>query len=375
MIKSTIMDFYKKLTVKIELLNEKDELQEHGSGIICVHGGSYYVLTAYHCLNPKNSETPRPEDWKIRLETEGHEEIEQRRILGESKEKDIAVIEINCPNNEINENRVQLFDGTVSKEKYRFRGFPQFNHYQPHTFHVTENDDNWWVFDQLDISAGRTTGVDILAGASGSGIFFFRRNKYFIVGIAQHLQDIHGTLNEVYVAPISEFKSLLPTSAFTTFSADLLSDWEKGMDKELTDRQIEELKQDQIEWIDNIVRKLQVMYPEQYQQKLNTFLGYYVKGREFFIKQGESNSSFRDALSEMTEEFFNENQPDPKIYVDTASEAETKFNQLKEDLVAEMCEFIPEDSKTNRVSNSYARYRLTERLLVCTLEYIKREKV
>lgn len=369
------MDFYKKLTVKTELLNEKDELQVHGSGIICAHGGSYYVLTAYHCINPKNSETPRPADWKIRLETESGTEISQKSIVGERKEKDIAVIEIECPDAEITQNRVQLFDGTVSKEKYRFRGFPQFNGYQPHTFHVTENDDNWWVFDQQDISAGRTTGVNILAGASGSGIFFYRRNKYFIVGIAQHLQDVHGTLNEVYVAPISEYKCLLPDSAFTTFSADLLSDWEKGMDKDLTERQIEELKHEQIEWIENIVRKLKVMYPEQYQQKLNTFLGYYVQGREFFVKQGESNSSFRDALSKMTEEFFNDNQPEPQIYVDTAGEAETKFTKLRDDLVSEMSEFIPEDNKTNRVSKSYARYRLTERLLVCTLEYIKRQTV
>lgn len=368
-------DFYKQLTVKIQLLDDKDVPQVHGSGIICAHQGIYYVLTAYHCLNPNNGETPRPKEWTIKLKTEGGKEINLLQVRGEIKEKDIAVLQVECPNALITENCVQLFDGIVTQERYVFRGFPQFCNYAPNTFRLSYNDDNWWVFDQQDISAGRRTGVNILSGASGSGIFFCRRNKYFIVGIALRLRDEHGTMNQVFVTPISEFKSLLPATAFTTFSADLLADWEKEMDKELTERQIEDLKQEKIEWIENIVRKLKVLYPEQYQQKLNTFLGYYVKGREFFVKQGESNSSFRDTLSKITEEFFNENQPDPKIYVDTAGEAETKLKQLKEDLVKEMSELIPEDNKNNRVGNSYARYRLTERLLVCTLEYIKRENV
>ena len=369
------MDFYKQLTVQIQLLDDKNEPQIHGSGIIYVYQGVYYVLTAYHCLNPNNGEIPRPKEWAIKLETEDGKTINLLQVIGEIKGKDIAVLQIECPNALITENRVQLFDGMVKQEKYAFRGFPQFCNYAPNTFRLSYNDDDWWVFDQQDISAGRRTGVDILSGASGSGIFFSRRNKYFIVGIALRLRDEHGTMNQVYVTPISEFKSLLPATAFTTFSADLLDDWEKGMDKELTERQIEDLKQEKIEWIENIVRKLKVLYPEQYQQKLNTFLGYYVKGREFFVKQGESNSSFRDTLSKMTEEFFNDNQPDPKIYVDTAGEAEAKLKQLKEDLVKEMSDLIPEDNKSNRVGNSYARYRLTERLLVCTLEYIKRGNV
>lgn len=372
------MDFYKQLTVKIELLNDKDEPQVYGSGIICVHRATYYVLTAYHCINSKDVNgnfIMRPENWKIKLTREDGNKIECIRVVEEIENKDIAVIEIKCPDAQITEDRVQLFDGMVKQEKYRFRGFPHFCHYQPCTIHVSYNDDNWWIFDQHDVSAGRRTGVDILSGASGSGIFFARRNKYFIVGVALHLRDEHGTMNEVYVAPISEYKAILPNDAFATFSADLLKDWEKVMDEDLTSQQIEDLKHEKIEWIENIVRKLKVMYPEQYKEKLNLFLGYYVKGREFFVKQGESNSSFRDALSKMTEEFFKENQPDAKIYVDTAGEAELKFKQLQDDLVNEMCELIPEDNKNNRVGNSYAKYRLTERLLVCTLEYIKRGKV
>lgn len=366
------MDFHKQLTVRIELIDDQGAVQVHGSGVICVHQGSFFVLTAYHCLNPKELKIVRPDNWRIKLFSENGFPINIIRVLEDDK-KDIAVLEVECPNNQITENHVQLFDGLVKQERYAFRGFPFFSDYTPVTFNVTYNDDNWWVFDQQDVSAGRKTGVDILAGASGAGVYFVRRDKIFLVGIAQHLRDKHGTLNQVYVAPISEFKTLLPGSAFTTFSADLLVDWENGMEKDLTEKQIEELKKEEIKWIENIVRKLKVMYPEQYEQKLNTFLGYYVKGREFFVKQGESNYSFRDALSKMTEDFFKENQPDPIIYVDTSGEAEMKFDQLKNNLVKEMSELIPEDTGSNKVGNSYARYRLTERLLRCTLEYIKRE--
>ena len=369
------MSFYKQLTVKIELFDNDDKLRSTGSGIVCVHKNRQYVLTAYHCLNPKDAQGityARPDGWKIRLFTENDIEIEIVGVTGEIKDKDIAIIEVNHSNQDITEDKVQLFTNIVKQEHYCFRGFPKFLNYKAHTFKVSYNDDNWWIFELQDISSERKAAVNLLEGASGSGIFFCRREKYFIVGVALHLHDVEGSLNEVYVAPISEFKSILPASAFTTFSADMLSDWENGMDKDLTEKQIEELKQEQIEWIDNIVRKLKVMYPEQYQQKLKTFLGDYVKGRDFFIKQGESNSTFRDQLSSMTQQFFEDNQPDPKIYVDTAGEAIDDFRQLRENLVKEMSELIPEDNKSNRVCNSYAKYRLTERLLECTLEYLKR---
>ena len=365
------MSYYKQLTVRTELHDADGNLQYTGSGIACAYQMRQYVLTAYHCINPQNS--TRPEDWTICLFTENGQQIQFIRIVGELKDRDIAVIEVEHPDSSITEDRVQLYCTDVYPEKYLFRGFPKFMDYKAHTFQVVYSDDNWWNFVLQDVSAERKSAINLLEGASGSGVLFDRRGKYFIVGIALHLHDTEGSLNQVYVAPISEFKAILPAAAFKTFGADLLKDWEEGMDEELTKKQIDELKQEQIAWIDNIVRKLKVMYPEQYQQKLNTFLGYYVKGREFFVKQGESNSTFRDALSKMTESFFAENQPDPQIYVDTPGEAETKFNSLKDELVNEMSAFIPEDSKNNKVGNNYARYRLTDRLLVCTLEYIKRE--
>lgn len=366
------MPFYKQLTVKIELRDAEGGLKKTGSGIACAFQDRQYVLTAYHCINP-SKDSPRPEGWTISLFTENGQEVGYVDISGELADKDIAVIQVNHPDAQITEDKVQLFADSVLPEKYTFRGFPKFTDYKAHTFNVSYNDDNWWNFFQQDVSAERKSAVNLLEGASGSGVFFSRREKYFIVGVVQHLHDEVGSYNQVYVAPISEYKAILPDAAFKTFSADLLKDWEKGMDNELTKKQIEELKQEQITWIENILRKLKVMFPEQYQQKLNTYLGYYVKGREFFIKQGESNSTFRDALSKMTESFFNEYQPDAQIYVDTACEAEQKFDKLKDELVNEMSKYIPEDNKNNRVGTSYARYRLTERLLVCTLDFIKRE--
>lgn len=375
------MPYYKRLTVKIELLDENSLCKSIGSGIICVYKSCFYVLTAYHCINPKDQSGkvyPRPQNWSLHLSDENGNDFVCKRIVDEINYKDIAVLEIENPNGRfsdgvvIAEDRVQLFTDTAKSEKYLFRGFPDFCQYQPHTFELTCGDDNWWRFVQSDISAGRVTGVDILKGASGSGIFFVRRNKCFIVAVALHLHDTKGTMNEVYAVPVSEYRDLLPADAFKTFSADMLADWEAGMNEENTARQIEELKKDRIEWIDNLVRKLKVMFPEQYLEKLDLFLGYYVKGRDFFIKQGESNSSFREALSKTTDAFFEDNQPDPKIYVDTSGEAVKEFKQLSNDLVKEMSSLIPEDSGGNKVGNSYARYRLTERLLVCTLEYLKR---
>lgn len=370
------MSFYKKLTVKIELKDDNDVLKSIGSGLIIAYRSSFFVLTAYHCLNPKNEDdiiVPRPEGWKIRLYTEKGGNIEIKD-LNENKDDDIALIAIDCPDHDITDNKVQLFTDIVSKEQYIFRGFPAFLGNQPHTFKVSYIDDDYWSFDDKGIDSGRKTGVDLLEGTSGAGVFFCRRDKYFVVGIVRALHDRNGSLNEVKVIPIEKYKRYLPYDAFSKFSADLLDDWQRSLNDDNTAKQIEELKQKQIGWIENIIRKLKVLYPEQYKELLDLFLGYYVSGREFFVKEGNVNPSFWETLKNKTDYFFKTHQQTREIIVDTAGEAKKNYEDLEEKLVRALEELIPEDSGDKQVTTSFARYKLTERLLVCTLDYINRNK-
>lgn len=371
----TIMTYYKQLTVKIELLDENKERYSTGTGILCVHQNVYYVLTAYHCINPKDKNdnvTPRPDGWTFKLYSENDDIIVIKRLVGEIKDKDIAAIEVRLPNTAVTEDKVQLFTDIVKGEKYMFRGFPRAFGFEAHSFHIDYNDDNWWHFVQADISAERKEAIEIMEGASGSGIFFCRREKYFIVGIILHLHDETGALNEVCAAPIEEFKTLLPATAFYKFSADMLEDWEKELDEETTKKQIEELKAQKIDWVDNIQRKLKMMYPEQWVDLYDQYLGYYVMGRDFFIKEGERNKNFRDTLSKRTEKFFSMHQKSPRIYVDTIDSAISKYENLRAELVNSLADLFPEDDANKTIGYSYADYRLSERLLKCFLEYIKR---
>ena len=371
------MSFNKKLTVKIELKDNNGILQGTGSGVIVVHHALYYILTAYHCLNPKDENDvviSRPNNWIIKLWTENGEEIKIKEVK-EWEQDDLAIIEIECPDCEIIENKVQLFTSVVRKEQYTFRGFPAYLNYEPHTFRVSYVDDDYWSFDDKGIDSGRRTGIELLEGVSGSGVMFCRREKYFVVGIVRALHDQYGSLNEFKIVPIEKYKRFLPEDAFSQFSADLLEDWQKSLDKENTTKQIEELKQKKIEWIENIIRKLKVMYPEQHEELLDYFLGCFVEGREFFVKEGKVNPSFWKELKEKTNKFFNMHQPIREIIVDTAGEAKGHYEGLEKKLVAVLEDLIPEDSGDKEIGTSFAKYKLTERLLRCTLDYINRNKL
>lgn len=368
------MSFNKKLTVKIELKDNSDELRETGSGIIVVHHGLYYVLTSYHCLNPKDENdevTPRRDDWIIKLWTENGNEIGIKNIK-ECKLDDTAIIEIECPDIDIVENKVQLFTSVVKNEKYLFRGFPAYLNYEPHTFRVSYIDDDYWSFVDKAIDSGRKTGTELMEGVSGSGIVFCRREKYFVVGIVRALHDKYGTFNEFRIIPIEKYKRYLPEDAFSRFSADLVDDWRKSLDKDNTAKQIEQLKQKEITWLNNIVRKLKVMYPEQHEELLDYFLGCYIEGREFFVKEGKVNPTFWNELKEKTKKFFSTHQPTREIIVDSAGEAKGSYESLEKKLIAALEDLIPEDGSDKEIGTSFAKYKLTERLLVCTLDYINR---
>lgn len=364
------------LTVKILLKDNDGTLQNCGSGIMIVHDGVYYVLTAYHCLNEVDEDKKvhsRPDGWRIELFTENGEELMQKDVK-EDPDEDIAAIIVDKSDNHIDENMVQLFTNTVSKEQYFFRGFPQVTNFEPHTFKVTYIDDDYWTFVNKEIDSGRKAGVELLEGSSGSGVVFSRREKMFVVGIVRALHDYYGSLNEFKVIPIEKFREFLPEEAFSSFSANMLEDWQKGLDNDNTAKQIEELKQQKIDWIENILRKLEVLYPEQYKQLLDVFLEYYVNGREFFVKEGNVNPSFWEMLKAKTDIFFKTHLPVSTIIVDTAGEAKQEHKDLEEKLVKALEELIPEDSGDKLVGTSFAKYKLTERLLVCTLDYINRNQ-
>lgn len=370
------MSLVNKLTVKILLKDYDGAEQNTGSGILVVHHGAYYVLTAYHCINvvgDDNQVSPRPEDWNIELILEAGNGIKIKGI-DENADDDIAAITVDMPEDWIDEHAVQLFTSTVTKEAYLFRGFPAFLNQQPHTFNVSFIDDDYWTFVNKGVDSGRKTGTDLLQGASGSGVVFVRRGKVFVVGIVRALHDSYGSLNEFKVIPIEKYRKFLPDDAFSTFSADMLDDWQKGLDYENTAKQIEELKQQKIDWIENILRKLKVLYPEQHAELLDVFLGYFVNGREFFVKEGNVNPTFWETLKVKTDSFFRTHLPSSKIYVDTAGEAKQEHQTIENKLVKALEDLIPEDSGDKEVGTSFAKYKLTERLLVCTLDYINRNQ-
>ena len=45
------------LSVRIDCVNEKDEIIDNGTGTLFANRGSYYVITAAHCIQDKNTQS------------------------------------------------------------------------------------------------------------------------------------------------------------------------------------------------------------------------------------------------------------------------------------------------------------------------------
>jgi len=188
-----IKDHIKKLTVQIKTP------QERGTGVLIEYQKQYYILTVYHVIFGKKSIAHKVESDEIKVIFENKAEIYIEKII---PKKGLVLLEIDNRNLPFQNSITLLFDNVPYDKKLYIRGFPsKFN--QAHNFEAKCNDDainrESFQIAMRDMTSD-TSGddaIEYMRGVSGSGVFYAKGDRLYLVGLVNALADQAGTFNAI----------------------------------------------------------------------------------------------------------------------------------------------------------------------------------
>ncbi len=206
-----IKDHIKQLTVQVITPKER------GTGVLLFYQGKPYILTAYHVIYGKGKKAAEidGEEIEIRFYNQAQLQISHIKTIG-----NLILLALN-PKELPRFEKVELTH--VSYEPhYYIRGFPSGLD-KAHNFRAKCNDDaldrDRFKIELIDMVSD-TSGEDAISymqGVSGSGVFFGKNNKLYLVGIVNALANQSGTFNAVECVNLRKLltqKSLSKKSSF-----------------------------------------------------------------------------------------------------------------------------------------------------------------
>ena len=196
---------------QIKLLSVKIETKhENGTGVLFLNEDKAYILTVHHCIYGKEKPYHTPVEKDIRI-------IFNPKISNSSLNpisikvygKNIACLEIDTNKIKNKSIKLNLKDDLYYDEKYYLRGYPKAIP-DGKNFNV-EYDDNIdkekfrITVENLTNDTSGDDAVDYIAGLSGSGVFSYKKNKLYLIGLVNNLTNAAGTFDAVDCIKISVF--------------------------------------------------------------------------------------------------------------------------------------------------------------------------
>ncbi len=186
-----VKDQIKKLTVQIVTPKER------GTGVLIMYQNKPYILTVRHVIYGKAKRAKEIESDEVEFVfyNQARHYAKGIKSIGE-----LILLELN-PKELPHFDRV-LFKEVSYNPNYYIRGFPTGLN-KAHNFRAKCNDDaiDRWRFkiELLDMT-NDTSGedaIEYMRGVSGSGVFFSKSKKLYLVGLVNALANQSGTFNAV----------------------------------------------------------------------------------------------------------------------------------------------------------------------------------
>lgn len=362
-----------KLTVRTANLktdeNNPDKEVEFnlGSGTIIASGEDFFVMTAGHCVNGMDKE-------HIKVEWFNGMSFVQLDVLdvvcckfNEKTDEDFALLKIDSPRTEIDYTQIiKRFDLNITEDNYYMLAYPP-NARDGRLFEVKANIGNYWNV-VADVDYGHDDFKTLINGSSGAGIFVYRHNRFYYVGMAVATRDQIGRFNDVKVSSPTVFDGYLPDDTKDVNYFDTLKIWEDWSDNLNAEERRKIIRKLNIDWLDYLIRKAQVLFPHDYNRKVDMYIRYYVKGMKIIGEMLQSNASFVSELNKVNDKFFNRLIENHKEDFETSEGAYADLEKIIDDVQKSIAARFPED-KDGEIAKDYAMYRVAERLLNCNLDY------
>ena len=234
-------------------------------------------------------------------------------------------------------------------------------------FEVKSNIGNYWNV-VADVDYGHDDFKTLINGSSGAGIFVYRHNRFYYVGMAVATRDHVGRFNDVKVSLPCVFDGYLPDDTKDVNYFDTLKIWEDWSDDLNAEERRTIIRKLNIDWLDYLTRKAQVLFPHDYNKKVDMYIRYYVKGMKIIDEMLQSNAAFVGELNKLNDKFFNRLIENHKEDFETSEGAYADLNKIINEVQKSIASRFPED-KDGEIANDYAMYRVAERLLNCKLDY------
>lgn len=338
-----------------------------GSGTIIASGDDCYVMTAGHCVAGMDMDC-------IKVEWYNGREFVQVKVLGvicckfeEHSGDDYAVLRIEKPDNDTDYKEIiKRFDLSIDEDKYFMLAYPPSAR-NGRIFEVKANIGDFWNV-TTDVNYGQDDFKTLINGCSGAGIFVYRHNRFYYVGMAVATRDQIGSFNDIFVKSPGVFDGYLPNDTKDVNYFDTLKIWEDWSDDLNAEERRSIIRSLNVDWLEYLTRKAQVLFPRDYNKKVDMYIKYYVKGMKIITDMLQSNASFVNELNRANDKFFNKLLETHKEDFDTSDGAYADLQKIIDDVKASIASRFPED-KDGAIAGDYALYRVAERLLNCHLDY------
>lgn len=371
---ASLIDLFTQVSVKIHCCDDVDE--EYGTGTLISNGEKFYVITAGHCVKKKSNDQPfSPCD--IEITSFAGNTPQQIRVKAPvtrydfTEEKDFAVLEIEKPEVEINlAENVKRCDTQLDEETYYFYGYSEPNE-QGRLYTVRRTGKNQWHLRDDSITNQDLGAYQLMAGNSGAGVFFVKTGILYHIGYVKRMIDESGTQSDLIVYPTCCFDGVLPESTKESNLFELVEKWKELKRKEISDELMEYYKAHNQEFMGNLSRKMNVLYPNAKEaiEKERNQLSNFIRGLEL-TDEINKTSAIASTLREREKDLFEAFCEDRSEYVED-KEARDDMGKIKKQIKELADEVLDLHDRDKSVAQGYADYSIAEKLLECSLDYKK----
>lgn len=341
-----------------------------GSGVLLPGKESFYVLTAAHCLGKS-----MPDISDIVIEKQNDYTSEFRtittvKIKEFNTEHDFALIEIDFDNEEKLLYQYKLGRGVLSENEIKFCGYQgvSINQYRPFTGKVLSVSDDIGCFKITLVGEtfdqGGEDGHYLAKGLSGSGVFIYRHNSPFLIGILNSVITDKAWNDDIDCCSIKHIEQYI--SEYVDLSDfENLKRWNENLEKERTDREIEAFKKENSDFFEKLYRKNNVLYSEI--NKANSVTAKQI--RKFLAMKDNIRTIENDypilysSFKNIVKRFVDQVEDDYSRSVNQNSEAINLKMELQNQLKSEF-EILP-----NFTNLDLSEYQIIEWLGICTLNF------
>ncbi|WP_162056136.1 trypsin-like serine protease [Pontibacter pamirensis] len=341
-----------------------------GSGVLLPGKETFYVLTAAHCLGDT---VPKVSDITIEKQNDYASDfngITCVKIVEFNIDWDFALIEIDFDDEQKVLYQYKLGRGVLTENEIKFCGYQginvdQFRPFNGKILSVSEDQARFRItilgetFDQ----AGEE-GQYVAKGLSGSGVFVYRHNSPFLIGLLNSVITEKAWNDDIDCCSINHLEKYI--SEYVDLSDfESLKKWNENLEKERTDREIESFKSENSDFFDKLYRKNQVLHSEI--DKANRVTAKQI--RKFLAMKDNVRTIENDypflysKFKNIVRRFVDQVEDDYSRSVKESSEAITLKVELQNQLRSEF-DILPDFTNLD-----LSEYQIIEWLGICTLNF------